>query len=217
MAPTSRHQCLIYEGAPSRQLSALAAATRDKLKQGYRCMCLNSAPMIAGMGSYLAAVGVDVVEALESGRLVLSSEQSHLTNGHFDLDRLLHSLEDSLRQALHDGCAGLWATGDMTWEMGPDRDFSKLLEYEWRLEEFMREHPEMGGICQYHVDTLPAAAVRRALLTHHSLFINQTVSIMNPLAVDRAGFSAGMEEDRTLDAVAERLCQAAAVIEPTEL
>jgi hypothetical protein len=43
----------------------------------------------------------------------------------------------------------------MTWEFGRARDFSRLLEYEWRLEEFFQKHPELEGICQYYADTLP--------------------------------------------------------------
>ncbi len=31
-----------------------------------------------------------------------------------------------------------------TWKLDPDRDFTKLLEYEWRLEEFLRENPNLG-------------------------------------------------------------------------
>jgi len=44
-------------------------------------------------------------------------------------------LEAAVRQALSDGYRGLFATGDMTWEFGPDRDFKKLPEYELALQE----------------------------------------------------------------------------------
>jgi hypothetical protein len=50
-------------------------------------------------------------------------------------------LEGALHQALNDGYQGLWATGDMSREFGPERDFSKLLDYEWRLEELFQKHP----------------------------------------------------------------------------
>ncbi|HTV82309.1 MAG TPA: MEDS domain-containing protein [Acidobacteriaceae bacterium] len=216
MAQVSGHQCLIYEGAPSRQLSALAAVTGDRLSHHYRCMCLNSAPMIARTRSYLATAGVDVESALERGSLILSSERSHLVDGHFDLDRMLAGLETALQGALRDGYAGLWATGDMTWEMGPDRDFSKLLEYEWRLEKFIREHPEMGGICQYHVDALPRAAMRHGVLTHRSLFVNETLSLLNPHAAEIGSTAQGVIENAELDAVAACLCHASGADEPRE-
>lgn len=216
MAPVSRHQCLIYEGAPSRQLSALSAATRDKLNQGFRCLCLNSPPMNAGMRSYLAAAGVDVEKALDQRSLILSSEQSHLVDGHFNLDRMLRTLASALQEALDMGYAGLWATGDMSWEMGPDRDFSRLLEYEWRLEEFIRDHPEMGGICQYHVDTLPRAAVRTGVRAHRSLFVNETLSLLNPHAGECELPASGFAEELELDAVIAAVCHAAGSDEPAE-
>ena len=147
MEQIPRHQCLIYEGPPSRHLVALAAVIRQRLYENYRCLYLDSHPMVAGMRSYLAAAGVDVAEESLKGRLVLSSDRDHLINGcQFDLERMMQSLQDALKQALDDGLQGLWATGDMTWEFGPDKDFSKLLEYEWRLEEFFREHPQIGGL-----------------------------------------------------------------------
>lgn len=218
MEPSSpdltRHQCLVYEGAPSRQLPALAAAVHNQLNRGYRCLCLNSAPMIAGMRAYLAAANVDVEGALTSGSLVLSSEQQHLVDGHFDPDRLMGTLEETLQQALKDGYAGLWATGDMTWEMGPDRDFSKLLDYEWRLEEFLREHPRLGGICQYHADTLPWQAVREGLLTHRYVFVNETLSLLNPHAVERGSQARRGTDDSELDSFIARVFHAAGLDDP---
>lgn len=174
-----RHQCLIYEGAPSLHLPALAAAARDKLRANHRCLYLNTRPMVAGMQSYMAAAGVDVTHETAKGSLVLSSEQLHLMDGHFDLERMLHTLEDFLERALSDGYVGLWATGDMSWEMGPEKNFSKLMEYEWRLEQFMQTHPELSGICQYRADTLPREVTKQAREVHASIFVNETLSIVN--------------------------------------
>lgn len=207
MGPVPRHQCLIYDGAPSRQLPALAAVAREKLGQNYRCLYLNTRPMVAGMRSYLAAAGVDVTEEMERRSLVLSSEQSHLVDGRFDVGRMMQTLEDSLRQALIDGYAGLWATGDMTWEMGPQKDFSRLLEYEWRLEEFFRKHPQMGGVCQYHMDLLPSDMTRQGLLAHPSIFINETLSLVNSHYLHPDFFSVDAFDGAELDVIISCLCQ----------
>jgi len=187
--PSFRHQCHIYDGAPSRHLPALAAVIHQKLKENYRCLYLDSPPMVAGMRSYLAAAGVDVTHEISKTALVLSSEQNHLEDGLFDIDKMMRTLEHALNQALSDGFAGLWASGDMSWEFGPANDFSKLLEYEWRLEQFLRDHPQMGGSCNYHVDTLPREVVRRGFLSHHSLLVNETLSLMNPLYLQREAFT----------------------------
>lgn len=181
MALASRHQCLIYQGPPSRHLVAVASVMQQKLQQHHRCLYLNSPPMVAGMKSCVAARGVDVAGETANGSLVLSFDQNHLIGGReFDVDLMLETLKSGLRQALLDGYKGLWASGDMTWEFGPTRDFSKLLEYEWRLEEFLRENPEMSGICLYHADSMPHEVLHNGLLTHQSVFINETLSCINP-------------------------------------
>jgi hypothetical protein len=195
-----RHQCLIYEGPPSRHLVALAAVVRQKLYENYRCLYLDSHPMVAGMRSYLAAAGVDVAEESLKGRLVLTSDRDHLINGcQFDLELMMQSLQDALKQALDDGFQGLWATGDMTWEFGPDKDFSKLLEYEWRLEEFFREHPQMGGLCQYHVETMPRKYLRHGVVSHPAIFLNQTLSMINPIYRYSGSFERTQSEAPELD------------------
>lgn len=180
MPSPARHQCCIYEGSPSRHLPALVATIQQKLIEGKRCLHLDSPPMIAGLRSFLSAAGVDVDRETRKGSLILSSDQSHLIDGQFDVERMIQTLTDAVDDALRDGYDGVWATGDMTWEFGPKRDFSRLIEYECRLEECIREHDSLSGICLYHADTLPREAMLQGLLTHRSLFVNETLSRINP-------------------------------------
>jgi len=141
MSQAPRHQCLVYEGSPAPHLSALSALIRQKLDENYRCLYLHSPPMVAGMRSYLFAAGTDVPKEILKGSLVLSSNNAHLVDGRFNIDRMLGMLEEALPQALHDGYQGLWATGDMSREFGPEKDFSKLLDYEWRARGIFSNTP----------------------------------------------------------------------------
>lgn len=186
MERDSRHQCLIYDGPPSKQLSALAATIKRKLGESYRCLYLNSRPMVAGIRSYLSMIDLDVAREIAEDRLILSSESTLSSAGSFDVDLMLMKLETALDQAIKDGYKGLWATGDMTWEFGPEKNFAKLTEYELRLDEFMRKRPQLAGICQYHRDTLPHGVAQEALLRHPMVFVNETLSRINPQYVQRS-------------------------------
>jgi DcmR-like sensory protein len=179
MEQVSRHQCLVYDGSPSRQLPALATMLRQRLGENYRCIYLNSPPMVAGIASYLAAQDVDVARETGRGALILTADRSHLTHGVFDTERMLGLLSDELAQALADGYRGLWATGDMTWEFGPEQNFDKLLDYERRLEAFFQLNPALSGVCQYHADTLPHEAMRHGLASHPAFFVNETLARIN--------------------------------------
>lgn len=179
MEPLPRHQCLIYAGAPSRLLPALAIKMRQMLNANYRCLYLNSPAMVAGMSSCLAAHGVDVASEKAKNRLLLSSDKAQFSGEAFNIDQMIRGLEDAVLQALGDGYAGLWASGDMMWEFGTDRDLAKLGEYERRLEELFHRQPTLFGICQYHCDVLPPEILRWALLTHRALFVDETRSRKN--------------------------------------
>jgi hypothetical protein len=205
---TSRHRCLIYEGPPARQLPALASAARKKLQENYRCLYLNSPSVVAAMQTHLEAVHVDVARETARASLVLSSAQHHLVDGGiFDIDRMIGTLRTAVDQALHDGYRGLWASGDMIWEFGPARDFSKLLEYEWRLEEFFHECPELVGVCQYRADMLPRSAVRHGLRSHRSIFVNDARSMINPRYIRPESFSQEAGENLELDHFINHLVQ----------
>jgi hypothetical protein len=199
-----RHRCLIYQGPPSRHLPALAAVVRQQLHEGNRCLYLDSPPMVSGMGSYLAAAGVDVAHEVAQGSLLLSSDRPHLTGLHFDVERMINQIERAVSASLADGYQGLWASGDMGWELGPEQDFTKLLEYEWRLEEMFFKYPGLCGICQYHSETLPRDAMRQGLMTHASIFVNETLSRINPYYT-RGKSPQEMVSDSDFDAVVSRL------------
>ena len=195
---------MIYEGSPAKHLDDLAAFVIPKLRENVRCLYLNSPAMVAGIRTYLAAAGLDVAQEVRKRSLVLSSDESHLIDGRFDTDRMLCMLEDALAQALADGYCGLWATGDMTWEFGNERNFAKLLEYEHALEKFLQAHPAMSGICQYHTDTLPLDVVNHGLSAHKAVYINRTLSRINPYyrapgsAADEVSELSGVQPDEML-------------------
>jgi MEDS: MEthanogen/methylotroph, DcmR Sensory domain len=186
MDAMARHQCLIYEGSPAKYLRTVAQLLFDRLRANYRCLYLNSPAMVAGIRSYLAAMGLDVAQEASRGALVLLSDQKHLVDGRFHAAHMLSLLAEAVEGALTDGYAGLWATGDMTWEFGSWGNFEDLLEYECGLEELFRRQPALTGLCQYHHDTLPEDALQVAISQHDAMYLNETLLRMNPFYV-RAG------------------------------
>lgn len=180
MEPVPRHQCFIYDGSPALNVPCLGNAILAMLARDYRCLYLNEEPMLAAMRAYLAESGLNVERAIRTGSLILSSDRDHLMNGRFDMKSMLAGLKAALEQALKDDFAGLFATGDMSWEFGPEADFTELMDYEWQLEDFFEAHPQLSGICQYRADKFPQDVARQALTAHPAIFINEELSLPNP-------------------------------------
>jgi len=175
-----RHQCLIYDGSPEKQLPCLAAMIGKQLAANKRCMYLNSPALVAELRSTLLAAGMDVAREEKRGALIVRSDQSHLIDGLFDVARMIAMLKDAVADAKRDGFAGFWASGDMAWEFGHEKNLMKILEYECQLEDLFLVEPDLGGVCQYHTLTLPSVAIQEALATHRAIYINDNVSRMNP-------------------------------------
>ena len=171
----------MYHGSLSHHLPMMAAVIKARLEQKHRCLYFDSKPMVAGLQSHLAQIGVDVARETAKNSLVLSSHLGHLSEDQtFDIDRMIAILEAALDQTLRDGYIGLWASGDVAWELGPKVDFGPLVQYEMRLEDFMCTHAEISGICQYHASVLPPDAMQTGHEMHPSFFINETESRLNP-------------------------------------
>lgn len=166
----SRHKCLIYDGQPSEQLPVVVPLLLQGLSENWRCLYLGDPETVEIVRAALTARGTDVAGETARGALVFSSDRSHLEGGGFDPRAMVGMLRGLIDQAVKDGFQGLCATGDMMWELGSVKNFSRLLEYEALLEQVFREKPLMG-ICQYRRDTVPARAIEDALLTHRSACI----------------------------------------------
>jgi hypothetical protein len=171
---------MVYGGAPSEQLPALVKLISENLKAHRRCLYLNSPPMVAGIRSYLMAAGLDVQKLTQRGDLVLTSDQSHLVDGKFDSDRMLDLLKTEIFNAKRDGFSGLWASGDMSWELGSEINPIKLSDYEQRLEEMFVDNPNLFGVCQYHTATISPALLRVGLCQHKAIH-GQALIKLNPL------------------------------------
>lgn len=183
MDDAPRHQCMIYAGSPSLQIPSVCEILIDRLSAGYRCLYLNSPNIVSEMESCLVAAGIDLREQAERGALLLSSDQSHIIDGKFDIEPMLAKLKSAAQHSRVDGFVGLWASGDMTWEFGDEKNLDKLLEYECKLEQLFHEVPELQGICQYHLETLPRKIIQEALYVHQGVFINETLSRVNPFYI----------------------------------
>jgi len=174
-AEPSRHKCLIYDGHPSEQLPVIVPLLLDGIRDRWRTLYLGDPDTLQMVDTALSEQGVDTAQKTREGALVLSADRTHLAGGRFDPQAMVDGLRTAIDGAVAEGFGGLCATGDMTWELGTDENFTYLLEYEARLDRVFREKP-LRGICQYRRDLVPHEAIRHALLTHRSLYVGDVLN-----------------------------------------
>lgn len=177
-AEVGRHKCLIYDGAPAEQLPVVVPLLKERLSDNWRCLYLGSPNDVRMVEGALAQEGIDTRREQERNALVLSSSRDHLVGGRFDPGAMIDMLRTTVEAAVRDGHRGLWATGDMRWELGEDESFAMLVEYEARLDVLIREMP-LRGLCQYPRGLVPPEAIERALASHRLAYLGHTLNHEN--------------------------------------
>jgi hypothetical protein len=84
------------------------------------------------------------------------------------------------------------------------------------LRGLFRKHPALGGICQYHADTLPCEVLRQGLLVHPSIFVNETLSRINRHYLRDDSYSEQAALNPELNSMINRLCQPEDIVNPHE-
>ncbi len=159
------HICLIYE-SQGEQLAMPVPSIRMGLERGEKCIVIAPEKTLRDVNEGLHAIGVDVDEAMNSGRLaVASQEDTYLRNGHFEPDRMIRFLADSLEPAIASGFSGLRVVGEMTWALGGDLGTGQLIEYEAKLNHFVHDHP-VAVTCQYDRNRFSPEVILNVIRTH---------------------------------------------------
>jgi hypothetical protein len=111
------------------------------------------------------AGGIDVEVAQKNGQLeVRTWEDTYLTDGHFDADRMIGILEDVI-QRNRDKFGLTRFMGTMGWSLEPVPGVMDLLEYESKINYISMRNPD-PLLCVYDVNRQSGSVVMDILRTH---------------------------------------------------
>ena len=172
------HICTIY-ASPEEQLNAAIEYIKSGLERGERCLYVCGEHPPEALRAALQAAGIDAkAEEARGALLLLTKHDGHLSGGNFSPDRMIHMLDQAVRDALADGFSGLCAAGDMNWVLDEAPGTEKLAEYESRLNAFYANSRALG-LCQYS-RKLPAAILDHCIATHQVVRIDGPIALENP-------------------------------------
>lgn len=172
------HICTVYE-SPEEQLAAAIEYVKAGLQRGERCLYVCGEHTPEQFRAALQKAGIDVRGEEERGALILiTKNEGHLQGGTFSPDRMIHMLDQAVRDALVAGFDGLCAAGDMGWVLDEAPGTEDLAEYESRLNEFYANHRALG-LCQYS-RKLPKPILDHCIATHRVIRIDGPIALENP-------------------------------------
>jgi PAS domain S-box-containing protein len=168
------HICSIYEsrGEP------LAVSVRfiiDGLARGERCNYIVDDTTVEEVVQALAAAGVDVEHERQRRALqIVTSQEIRLSIGEFVPQALFDFIRQAEAEALADGFTGLRQMGEMTWVLGPESGFDRLIEFESLVDQWLANSKTMG-MCHYNRRRFDAPCIHDVLRTHPLVLLGDQV------------------------------------------
>jgi hypothetical protein len=168
---THRHIALIYDGAGDNT-APTATFIQEGLERRQLCLYVHGESSDAIALGALAAAGIDTRSAIADRRLELAkSSNAFLSDGQFDPDAVIATLQATVDLAAKRGLDGLFVAGEMSWALGRHPGVDKVMDYEELCSTFFQANPAVS-LCSYDRQRFDAQALRQVLLTHRWVLIN---------------------------------------------
>lgn len=191
-----QHVCSIYENK-SDQISMAVAFIRGGLERGETLYIADTNEPEAILTA-LQRHGVDAEAAVRSGRLTVSDNRSFLHKGRFVPDEMIRFLADRYRAAkAQSKDSGFRFAGEMTWVLGSGAGVDRLLEYEAKLNNFLRRRNAVC-LCQYDRHRFSDDVILGVLRTH-PLVVYGSMIAENPYYIPPADFLSGKSSPVSVD------------------
>jgi len=181
-----QHVCSIYENQ-SEQLSMAVAFILGGLERGETLYIADANEPRAVLAA-LQRHGIDTKAALRSGRLTVSDKRPYLHKDRFVPDEMIRFLADRYRAA-KSKYSGFRFAGEMTWVLGGVAGAERLLEYEAKLNDFLRRR-NASCLCQYDRRRFSEDVILGVLRTHPSVVYGSMMT-QNPYYIPPDAFLSG--------------------------
>lgn len=166
--------CCLFFSTPEEQARVTVPFLGLGLERDERSVFVGTPADVDRMREALVAAGVEVERETGRGRLSFVSDRDYLDGGHWRTEKMLAFLQAAYDRALGEGYTALRAAGDISWQVGPDRDFRDVVYYETLLDVFF-VGKRMVGMCQYPKAHCPAEVLSGILACHKIAAIDQEV------------------------------------------
>ncbi len=165
------HLCSIHADVAD-DLAVAEAFIAEGLRRGERCVYAGSDEMIRSVAQALEVHQVDVPQERQRGALqFLSHRDTYLRSVEFDHEQMIEFLSQSEAQALAAGFSGLRYAGEMSWLLDTVVKKDQLIEYEIRLNQFLRNSHSII-LCQYENPRFDPSLIHEILRVHPQVIVD---------------------------------------------
>ena len=191
----ARHVCAFFN-SDDEEYRVLLPFIRDGFERGDKAVHVVNPDQRHDHLQRLAAVGIDLAAAEESGQLELRiNTETYLRDGRFDPDRMIEMFEGLASGTARGAYPLSRIVCHMEWAVENGSHVDTLVEFESRVNEVWQRHDD-AVICTYNLTKFGAETVIDIMRTHPMIIIGGILQ-QNPFFVPPEQFLRELRERRT--------------------
>jgi hypothetical protein len=176
--PAGTHICQIYNDEDERN-DALLHFLASGLRAGECTACFSENISEGEIDDFLHGQSLSLSEAKSRGAFALSkTSEVYYQGGTFDPARMLGLLTEYHAKSVSSGFPNARVIGEMTAEIERIPGGSRLLEYESKVSQLLRQRP-ITAVCQYDARAFSGATIMEVLSVHPMMVVRGSV-VRNP-------------------------------------
>lgn len=176
--PVGTHVCQIYSDDAERRASIEAFLLRG-LQARECCSCFSDKLNTTALAAFLGEHELNFDSLVEAGALVLAgARQTYFGDDKFDPDQVLERMDGFYSAVCKAGFSGIRVIGEMDPRIQEIDGGECLIEYESKVNLYLRDHP-VTTVCQYNALDFDGAAIMDVLKVHPMMVVRGAV-VHNP-------------------------------------
>ncbi len=192
-----QHLCLIYD-TKEQQFAAAVPFLRTGLEHHEKCLYIADENSSAAVLEALRKVGTEIDRYLRSGALIVTGKrETYLEHGRFDPDLWIRFLSESTEETAGRFSRLRTLLGEMTWAIGEEIAPQTLMEYEAKLNYFVRDH-DVRILCQYNRKRFSSEFIL-GVIRSHPVVVYGGIVCQNPYYVPPEEFLKPDQPSREVD------------------
>ncbi|HCX65584.1 MAG TPA: hypothetical protein DHN33_10285 [Eubacteriaceae bacterium] len=98
--------------------------------------------------------------------IILDKSEIYSKNGKFSPDKLIAMIRNLVETATNDGYSALSITGELSWVLDYEDGQDLIIEYEWKLNEYIFDQYPVSALCRYNQSKFPDSLIRNIIQLH---------------------------------------------------
>ena len=163
------HMVLLYDNTEvdnDSNIDVIVAYILSRIERNEKCLYiqgdLNTQLILDKLNK-----AIDLESVLEKQKLsILTKEDAYSKEGSFNARKMIDLIKVLSNDAIKAGFNGLAITGELSWILKYPDGFSRIMEYEYLLNEEIFSSYPVSAICRYNIDKFSNAMIKNIIEVH---------------------------------------------------